>query len=64
MLTFQQIFNKSKSKRKLKKLWTDEGTEFYNKAFMNFLKKITALHYTVPLMKEKRLLLSTLKETI
>ncbi len=35
MLAFQQIFNKSK--RKPKKLWTDEGTEFYNKTFMNFL---------------------------
>ena len=35
MLAFQQMFNKSK--RKLKKLWTDEGTEFYNKTFMNFL---------------------------
>ncbi len=36
MLAFQQIFNKSK--RKPKKLWTDEGTEFYNKIFMKFLK--------------------------
>ena len=36
MLAFQQIFNKSK--RKPKKLWSDEGTEFYNKTFMNFLK--------------------------
>ena len=44
MLAFQQIFNKSK--RKLKKLWTDEGTEFYNKTFMNFLKKITITLYS------------------
>ena len=36
MLAFQQIFNKSK--RNPKKLWTDEGTEFYNKTFMNFLE--------------------------
>ena len=36
MLAFQQIFNKNK--RKPKRLWTDEGTEFYNKTFMNFLK--------------------------
>ena len=56
MLAFQQICHKSK--RKPKKLWTVEGREFYNKTFMNFLKKLTALHYTVPLMKEKRLLLS------
>ena len=27
----------NKSKRKPKKNWTDEGTEFYNKTFMNFL---------------------------
>ena len=35
MLAFQQIFNKSK--RKPKKLWTDAGTELYNKTFINFL---------------------------
>ena len=35
MLAFKQIFNKSKQKPK--KLWTDEGTGFYNKTFMNFL---------------------------
>ena len=55
MLAFQQIFNKSK--RKPKKVWTDEGTEFYNKTILDFFK-ITTLHYTAPLMKEKRLLLS------
>ena len=57
MLAFQPIFNKSK--RKPKKLWTDEGTEFNNKTFMNFIEdnRIT-LYSTV--MKEKRLLLSIL----
>ena len=36
MLAFQQIF--TKSKRKPIKLWTDEGTQLYNKTFRNFLK--------------------------
>ena len=44
MLAFQQIFNISK--RKPKKLWTDEGTEFYNKTFMNFLKNNITLYST------------------
>ena len=44
MLAFQQIFNKSK--RKPKKLSTDEGTEFYNKTFMNFLKNNITLYST------------------
>ncbi len=44
MLAFQQIFNKSK--RKPKKLWTDEGTEFYNKTYMNFLKNKSITLYS------------------
>ncbi len=44
MLAFQQIFNKSK--RKPKKLWTDEGREFYNKTFMNFLKNNSITLYS------------------
>ena len=46
MLAFNGIF--SKSKRKPKKLWTVEGTEFYKKTFLNFLQDngIT-LHSTV-----------------
>ena len=44
MLAFQQIFNKNKTKPK--KLWTDEGTEFYNKIFMNFLKNNSITIYS------------------
>ena len=44
MLAFQQIFNKSK--RKPKTLWTDEGTEFDNKTFMNFLKNNSITLYS------------------
>ena len=44
MLAFQQIFNKSK--RKSKKLWTDQGTEFYNKTFMYFLNNNITLYST------------------
>ena len=36
MIAFQQIFNKCNTQPK--KLWTDEGTEFYNRTFQNFLK--------------------------
>ena len=38
ILAFQQIFNKSQ--RKPNKWCSDEGTEFFNKIFMNFLKDI------------------------
>ena len=44
MLAFQQIFNKRK--RKPKKIWTDEGQEFYNKTFMNFLKNNSITLYS------------------
>ena len=44
MFAFQQIFNKSRQKPK--KLWTDDGTEFYNKTFMNFLKNNNIILYS------------------
>ena len=33
---FEKIFKESG--RKPKKIWTDKGTEFYNKTFLKFLK--------------------------
>ena len=42
--SFQNIFNESG--RKPKKLFTDKGTEFYNKTFLKFLKDVNCELYS------------------
>ena len=53
---FQIIISKG---RKPNKIWVDEGGEFYNNSFKDFLKKIT-LKCIQHLMKENLLLLRDL----
>ena len=53
---FQKIISKG---RKPNKIWVDEGGEFYNNSFKDFLKKIT-LKCIQHLMKENLLLLRDL----
>ena len=53
---FKKIISKG---RKPNKIWVDEGGEFYNNSFKDFLKKIT-LKCIQHLMKENLLLLRDL----
>ena len=48
-------------KRKPNKIWVDQGSEFYNQFFKDFLKKIT-LKCTQHLMKGNLMLLKDLLE--
>ena len=42
---FQSIFDKSK--RKPKKIWTDQGSEFYNNVFKKWLKDSDIIMYLI-----------------
>ena len=53
---------KSKGRRKPNKIWLDQGSEFYNNAFKDFLKKKLSLKYIQHTMKENLLLLKDLLE--
>ena len=64
---FKKIISKrseaeSKGRRKPNKIWLDQGSEFYNNAFKDFLKKKLSLKYIQHTMKENLLLLKDLLE--